>query len=287
MAESDLWLSEPFTRGQAWVDLILLANFKDGFIRVAGQRITVKRGQCGWSQVRLAQRWKWSRGKTERFINELQEDGNIIVETSNRNSTITICKYEEYQTGETADETPDNTSDEQQTGSRQGTNKEGNKDKKVKNLIDIPAWLPADDWRDFCRMRGAKFTARAKQLIIIKLDTLRQQGHQPAAVLQQSIERGWTGVFEIKGGYNGNRQNHYQQGAGRPGGSAGEPNGNGYGGRKSQTDIAREITEKIKLDRAARWKANGGRNPDQELLDQPRPVIGLAHSDLHDAEEIR
>ena len=29
---NDFWLSEKFTRGQAWVDLLLLAKYKEGFI---------------------------------------------------------------------------------------------------------------------------------------------------------------------------------------------------------------------------------------------------------------
>lgn len=57
---SQMWLSEPFTRGQAWIDLIGLANHEEGFIRVRGIKVTLKRGQVGWSEVKLAERWKWS-----------------------------------------------------------------------------------------------------------------------------------------------------------------------------------------------------------------------------------
>lgn len=150
-----------------------------------------------------------------------------------------------------------------------------------------PAWLPAVDWKDFCQMRGAKFTARAKQLVIGKLEKLKQEGHDPAAVLQQSLERGWSGVFPLKGDYNGSNQITPLQASGGNGGVAGEQNGNGFGGRKSQTQLAREITEKIKRDRRARWEANGGRNPDQEMPDQPGPAIGPIDPDLYDAEKIR
>lgn len=30
LKDSDLWLSEKFTRGQAWADLVMLANHKPG-----------------------------------------------------------------------------------------------------------------------------------------------------------------------------------------------------------------------------------------------------------------
>ena len=50
------WLSEPFTKGQAWVDLLLLANHKTGFIRKRGILVAVERGQVGFSERVLADR---------------------------------------------------------------------------------------------------------------------------------------------------------------------------------------------------------------------------------------
>ncbi len=70
LQENKLWLLDPFTRGQAWVDMLLLANYKEGWIRKRGILVTVNRGQLGWSEVALAKRWKWSRGKVRRFFRE-------------------------------------------------------------------------------------------------------------------------------------------------------------------------------------------------------------------------
>ena len=69
--DSPDWLAEPFTRGQAWVDLLLLANHKEGFIRRRGVLVAVERGQVGYSEEALAARWKWSKGKVRRFLSEL------------------------------------------------------------------------------------------------------------------------------------------------------------------------------------------------------------------------
>ena len=55
--ENELWLMEPFTRGQAWVDLILLANFKESSFMIRGNLVVVKRGQLAWSEKKLAERW--------------------------------------------------------------------------------------------------------------------------------------------------------------------------------------------------------------------------------------
>jgi DNA replication protein DnaD len=123
---------EPFTRSQAWIDLILLANHKPGVIRVRGNRVDVKRGQVGWSQVALAKRWKWSRGKVRRFLKELEKNDHQIVQQKNNITTlINIINYEQYQGNGTAD----GTADGQQTDSRRYTNKNDKNDKKGKNTL--------------------------------------------------------------------------------------------------------------------------------------------------------
>ena len=107
IAKNELWLSEPFTDGQAWVDLLLLANHAPGTIKVRGVRLDVERGQVGWSEVRLAERWKWSRGKVRRFLHYLEEQNMVkVVQQKNCVSTlITVVNYERYQSHDTADDT--------------------------------------------------------------------------------------------------------------------------------------------------------------------------------------
>lgn len=75
--------------------------------------------------------------------------------------------------------------------------------RKKKSKLILPIGLSKEDWRDFCQFRGSTFTHRAKQLILEKVEALRQSGNDPGAVLRQSIERGWKGVFELKEGQNG------------------------------------------------------------------------------------
>ncbi|HBA53180.1 MAG TPA: hypothetical protein DCZ04_01635 [Syntrophorhabdus aromaticivorans] len=79
--ESKLWLAEPFTRGQAWLDLIALANHRTRHIRVSGILTKVERGAVAYSERTLANRWQWSRGKLRRFFNELKEKAAITRKT--------------------------------------------------------------------------------------------------------------------------------------------------------------------------------------------------------------
>jgi hypothetical protein len=100
LVSHDLWLSEKFTRGQAWVDLIMLANHKRGFIYVRGVRVEIQRGQLGWSEESLAQRWKWSKGKVRGFMKHLEIDKQIDQQNSRIINLRSIVNYDKYQHGD-------------------------------------------------------------------------------------------------------------------------------------------------------------------------------------------
>jgi len=54
LIHSPRWLGEQFSRGQAWADLIGLAQHTDSFIRIRGIKVDVKRGQLAYAQKTLA-----------------------------------------------------------------------------------------------------------------------------------------------------------------------------------------------------------------------------------------
>jgi len=98
LISSDLWLKEPFTKGQAWVDLIALTNYKPGHIQTKNGEIhKVNRGECAWSMKKLATRWQWSEGKVKRFFCFL-DDENMIAQKNIPNLTIIkVLNYSKYQ----------------------------------------------------------------------------------------------------------------------------------------------------------------------------------------------
>lgn len=75
----------------------MLANYQDSFIRVRGRRVDVPAGSVARSQITLAERWHWSRGKVRRFLAELEQDQQITQITSHDFNVINICNYREYQ----------------------------------------------------------------------------------------------------------------------------------------------------------------------------------------------
>lgn len=94
----DLWLLEPFTKGQAWADLIGLASFKKTVIKIKnGAIVNIQRGDCAWSQIKLAERWKWSRGKVKRFLDYLESEKMIQQKNADKLTIIGILNYNFYQ----------------------------------------------------------------------------------------------------------------------------------------------------------------------------------------------
>ena len=65
----------------------------------------------------------------------------------------------------------------------------------------LPGWLPTDAWEAFLEARvamKARPTERAKGLLLGELGKLVSQGQDPRAVLEQSVARGWRGLFPVK-----------------------------------------------------------------------------------------
>ncbi|HAC30683.1 MAG TPA: hypothetical protein DCF82_23195 [Marinobacter hydrocarbonoclasticus] len=135
ITDNQLWDKEPYSAGQAWIDLLLAANFKDKTIYIRKTPLQVKRGQLAWSTVTMAARWKWSRNKVIRFLKTLESEHMIEQERGHLTTITTICNYEKYQgydtAGETTHDTTDGTAGDTTDDTAGGTqHKKGNKGKK-------------------------------------------------------------------------------------------------------------------------------------------------------------
>lgn len=198
LLHSDLWVSEPFTRGQAWVDLLMLANHKDGFIRVSGKKVCLKRGQCGHSVMSLASRWKWSRGKVKRFLCELEAVQQIVQQTDTKTTIITICNYSLYQDKEEMDDTSDGTSDGTPNGQQTDTNKNDKKEKKLKKenkkkKVDRPDDVGEQVWSDWLDLRK-KMKANVTETVLSAFRKESAKANMSLEdVLRECCLRGWRG----------------------------------------------------------------------------------------------
>lgn len=130
ITDNPLWKEKPFTRGQAWVDLIMMANFKDETTYLKGQKVTIKRGQVLRSVENLSTKWGWSVNKTRRFLAELTAEQMAEVVGRVYGTLITIENYETFQ----GEQRENGRANERANGRADGR-PDGRGDKKDKNFI--------------------------------------------------------------------------------------------------------------------------------------------------------
>ena len=95
--DNPLWEDKPFSRGQAWIDMILLASHKDTEFYFDGDMVSIEKGQIITSKRKLGDRWGWSNSKVNKFLNELEKVGMLSQKSDTKKTTIKIVKYEQYQ----------------------------------------------------------------------------------------------------------------------------------------------------------------------------------------------
>lgn len=136
-----IWLEKPFSKGQAWVDLLIMAQWKDSSKKYNGKMKQFVHGNVYTSTYELANHWGWSRNKVYRFLEELLFAEMIEIKgwtsngtnngTINRTkngtkdgTTITIVNWDVYQYTESNDGTNDE------------TKKQTNNDQKTEHTIE-------------------------------------------------------------------------------------------------------------------------------------------------------
>jgi len=100
-----VWSSKPFGKGQAWIDLLIMANYKDQPFYSGGKIIDGKRGVVYRSLKSLAERWGWDRKTVRGFLKLLEGDGMVAIESTTQGTTITIVNYDNYQNHGTTNST--------------------------------------------------------------------------------------------------------------------------------------------------------------------------------------
>lgn len=94
----DIWLDgEPFTRGQAWVDLIMMACFKETDNAYRGKLLHLSRGSIRTSVPYLAKRWNRSENWVRKTLQILQGMQMVYTVGTARGTLITIENYASFQ----------------------------------------------------------------------------------------------------------------------------------------------------------------------------------------------
>ena len=133
LADNPIWLEEPFTRGQAWVDLLLMASTQE----------TDHPGAVCCSRMYLSRRWRWSHHKVTRFLERLEQDGMVFVNKNGKLNgkpngkcqkvLLTIVKYSSYQ----VHKRPDGKQNGKQNGKPNGT-ENGDIERRTEEAVRRP-----------------------------------------------------------------------------------------------------------------------------------------------------
>lgn len=97
--------NEPFDSRSAWIDLLLSATHKEKKLIINNKTYLIKRGEFMTSILKLSQRWKWSKGKTTRYLNLLESEQMITTTRTPFGTLITIEKYGDFQHGDSVNDT--------------------------------------------------------------------------------------------------------------------------------------------------------------------------------------
>lgn len=141
--ENAFFSDEPFTEREAWLWLIENAAWKPSSARIKGATISLERGQLCFAQRFLAEKWRWSKSRVDRFLKRLAAESMISVCSKNGataghkagqgQSIITVCNYDKYQSPkevERGNDEPQNGATAGQQRGKEEEYKEGKEERK-------------------------------------------------------------------------------------------------------------------------------------------------------------
>lgn len=142
--DNTIFKCKPFSKGQAWITLLLLTNHKESFINVKnGELIKIERGECGYSELALADLFGWSRGKVKRFLELLKSEKMIHQKTVANRTIISIINYDNYQ-NDTVNSTVNDTVNGHLTVHQTDINNNDKNDNNEKNDKNVISFINAE-----------------------------------------------------------------------------------------------------------------------------------------------
>ncbi len=203
ITDNDIWHEEPFTKGQAWIDILLMVNHKEGKFLLGGKMITVEAGSRVTSIRKLCKRWMWSNTKVKSFLNLLAREGMLTHESDSKKTVLTVTNWGLYQNGDgekrhgNVTETPPKHTNKNKKNEKNEKNKEEDRVpyEKIKDLYnELCTKLPKV--QSISERRRKHLRARWKQLGGIETfqDAFTKANRSPFLCGQN--DRGWKADFD-------------------------------------------------------------------------------------------
>lgn len=235
-----LWMeNREFSRAEAWIDLLQLARFEANSTKeiINGRVIEYERGERPLSLRLLADRWKWSKNRVDKFLDLLVSERMITKRTTQgttvrtdggtacgtKQTIITICNYETYNSVSKKEGQQSGQGKGQPPGQLAGQSRDKyNKDKKeyIEKIISLfPSFSGFDLefitedladaftlWLEYKKDRRESYKSD-KSLRICFNNLVKLSNNDPAIavqVVENSIGNNYSGLFELKNNKNGN-----------------------------------------------------------------------------------
>lgn len=193
--------NRPFTRFEAWIDMIQMAAYKAHERMIGNQSVKVETGQIVASSRFLAKRWGWGRQRVRGFLQSLRRQSRVTTELvprlQQKLTRITLTKYETYQVRQPLSN-PRATHEQPASNPNRSKGKErkGRETKlpAVPDSLDTPDFRNA--WAEFIAYRKASthpsVTPRAASMTLKKLEDLGPEAGVRA--IETAIANDWRGV---------------------------------------------------------------------------------------------
>ena len=196
--ESLIWQDKPFAKGQAWTDMILMANHEPAKILTKTGSVELERGEFHTEERKLGDLWGWSRSKVRNFLTFLEQEKMItkIVKKSTtgkttEGTTIKVLNYEVYQCKDGGKKTTGRTSEKPKKDQRK--TKEEPKQEPLTSFEE--ALKEFKEMRIFIKEPLTEF---GEKRLLAQLNKMATTEEEKIEILAQSIIRNWRGIFPLK-----------------------------------------------------------------------------------------
>lgn len=202
-----------------WIYLLMSATHKKIDAIFKGERITLKEGQLITGRKSISEKLDISESKVQRVLKLFENEHQIEQQTSSQNRLISIVNWNKYQDSEQQSEQQVN--NERTTSEQRVNTNKNERIKECKNERIIKKEIKKETKQSFDslidsyteneilrtelknhlavrKQKKGALTNRAIELELKKLDNLTSNDFEKIDIVQQSIERGWTGFFPLK-----------------------------------------------------------------------------------------
>lgn len=92
-----IWNDKPFSKGHAWIDILLRVNHQPNKVPIGNQVIDLIAGQTVWSIKDMATSWGWSRTKVDAYLKVLNREQMLDIKKTSKYTLLTVINWEMYQ----------------------------------------------------------------------------------------------------------------------------------------------------------------------------------------------